>query len=227
MDQGALGVLDLGLLLGARHALEADHVVAVSTLVSHSRSVLAAARLWLCWGLGHTAMLALCGLPVLFLRLRIPAGAERLELAVAAMLVVLGVLTVRDHVRKRVHLHRHEHDGWAHVHFHRHDGDGDHAHSHAVPGGMRAFLVGMVHGLAGTAALVLLLMGMIGSPWLAGAYVLVFGLSSTAAMSAVTLVMAVPVLLSGERLPALRRVLGFAAGLTSVALGVSLAWRLL
>ena len=118
--------------------------------------------------------------------LRVPEGAASLEGAVAVMLVLLGLLTVRDHLRKRVHVHVHEHGGTAHVHFHRHDAGQDHGHSHAVRAGVKPFLIGMVHGLAGSAALALLVMSAIRSPWLAAAYILLFGLSSAVAMAGVT-----------------------------------------
>ncbi len=224
---GIAALLGLGCLLGARHALDADHVVAVSTLVSSTRSLAAALRLGFFWGLGHTLTLLLAGLPVVAFRLRVPEGAASLEGAVAVMLVLLGLLTIRDHLLKRVHVHVHEHGGTAHVHFHRHDAGDDHHHSHAVRAGVKPFLIGMVHGLAGSAALALLVMSAIRSPWLAAAYILLFGLSSAVAMAGVTLCLALPFLWTGRRLPRLGLAIGLAAGLASVALGLSLARELL
>lgn len=223
MEPNLAAVLGLGALLGARHALDPDHVVAVSTLVSQTRGLTAAARLGFVWGLGHTLTLLLAGLPVVAFRLRVPEGAASLEGAVAVMLVVLGGLTLRDHLRKKVHVHVHEHGGSVHAHFHRHDAAADHRHSHAVRAGLKPFVIGMVHGLAGSAALALLVLATIRSPWLAAAYILVFGLGSALAMAGVTLGLALPFLWAGGRLPQLGRAMRLAAGAASVALGVSIA----
>src|SRR5438093_8946431 len=157
MNQTVFTILGLGFLLGLRHALEPDHVVAVSTIISRNNSIARSSLAGTLWGLGHTASLLICGGVVLALRLSVPdrvvASAES---AVAVMLVLLGVNALWQWAKaSKLHIHVHTHDGRRHIHFHMHRtaSTAVHTHHHVFKFGVRSFLIGMVHGLAGSGAL--------------------------------------------------------------------------
>ena len=158
-------VLLLGFVIGLRHAIEADHVAAVASLTSRSKSLSAAARLAAAWGLGHTLMLFAVGSVVISLDSVIPEQvAQYIELAVGMMLVWLGFDVLKRLIRERIHFHAHRHDGKVtHFHAHSHAGEGTHhrsPHDHRHAGmRSRAFVVGLMHGMAGSAALILLTLG--------------------------------------------------------------------
>jgi|SRR5215216_1809163 len=171
-----LAVLSIGLVFGLKHATEVDHVVAVSTIVSQHRNVFHSALVGALWGAGHTASLLVIGVIVLTLRVAIPERVSSwLELGVAVMIVCLGVSALRRALRKNaeVHVHQHSHDGQSHTHVHFHETETRHQpvvhmrHSHAVSRlGWKPVLIGMMHGLAGSGALTLLVLTQISSPWI-------------------------------------------------------------
>jgi ABC-type nickel/cobalt efflux system permease component RcnA len=198
-------ILLLGLLLGMRHALDADHLAAVATLVTRSRSVGHTVLQGVAWGAGHTLTLLLFGGAVLVLGLVLPERAAlALELAVGVMLVALGAELLYRLWRRRVHFHAHRHaDGAAHFHAHAHPGESPHdpdrhEHSHGFP--LRALLVGMVHGMAGSAALILLSLETLRTPAWGLVYIALFGLGSIAGMAALSVVIAIPMRLTSGRL---------------------------
>lgn len=223
-----LAVLGLGFVLGLRHALDVDHLAAVSTLASRRRGVLGSSLVGALWGLGHTLALLAVGVVVIALQTHVPTGLARgLELGVAAMLVGLGLQvlwTIRG--GGRLHVHVHEHDGRRHVHAHVHRGDppGGPDHHH-VPRG-RPLLVGVVHGLAGGAAVMLAALAAIPSPPLAMAYLGVFGLGSIGGMVAMSALLGVPLALVGRRSHRAAVAIRAAAGAGSIAVGLGLAWRI-
>jgi hypothetical protein len=226
-----LSILGLGLLFGMKHALEADHVAAVASLASGSKSISETTRMGVAWGLGHTFTLFLIGGVVLVMDWMVPETiAHILELLVGLMLVGLGIdLLVRMAPRK-AHFHGHSHDGARHFHAHRHVPKVIHnttAHAHAHPKGLpiRALLVGSVHGLAGSAALVLLTLGTIQSPWLGLAYMLLFGIGSVVGMAILSCAIALPLRFTARRLTWAFRGLTAGVGVITVVLGVSIALR--
>src|SRR5438270_90842 len=166
----SLFALGLGFLLGLKHATEADHLVAVTTIVSEQRSVSRSALVGAMWGVGHTAALLAAGVVVILLEVTIPERvAEALEFGVALMIVSLGsrVLYLALRRRRRVHVHAHTHGGHTHTHLHFHENGDEHSadagrapshERHGGFGGWRPFVVGLVHGLAGSAALTLLVL---------------------------------------------------------------------
>lgn len=216
-------ILLLGLLLGMRHALDADHLAAVATLVTRSRSVGQTVLQGVAWGAGHTLTLLLFGGAVLVLGLVLPEPAAlALELAVGVMLVVLGAELLYRLWRGRVHFHAHRHaDGAAHFHAHAHAGESQHdpdrhEHSHGFP--LRALLVGMVHGMAGSAALILLSLETLRTPAWGLVYIALFGIGSIAGMAALSVVIAIPMRLTSGRLASGR--LGRAHGGLSALVGL-------
>ena len=185
-------MLALGFALGAAHALEPDHVAAVGTLVSEQRRVLVSCLLGAFWGLGHTAALLAAGVAVLVFRVAMPPGMERgLEMSVALLSIGLGArLLVRIAGGLALHRHTHAHGGRIHVHYHLHFRDAHAAgdahegpeHVHLAALGGRPMLVGLLHGLAGSGGLIVGAVGVMASPALGIAYLVTFGLGSTAGM---------------------------------------------
>jgi ABC-type nickel/cobalt efflux system permease component RcnA len=235
---GAFALLGLGLVFGLKHATEVDHVVAVSTIVSEHRNVFRSALVGALWGAGHTASLVVVGVIVLVFRVAIPvAVANWLEFGVALMIIGLGVLTMTRVLRRRrdVHLHRHSHDGQSHVHIHFHEQGTNHAsdapsrsssHSHAISQlGFKPFLVGAMHGLAGSAALSLLVLTQVQSLSLGLLYLGLFGLGSTAGMMLMSGLIGLPFAFSGRRLTGLNYGLQTIAGALSIAFGVWYAYK--
>lgn len=164
-----ISALFLGFLIGLQHAFEADHVAAVASIAADTRKLRTAVRHGAVWGLGHTVTLLLLGGLVVYLGEAIPESwAQGLEFVVGVMLVGLGATLLHRLWRERVHFHVHRHaDGVMHLHAHKHAREekrhDPQRHEHAHPKGLplRSLAVGMVHGLAGSAALVLLALGSI------------------------------------------------------------------
>jgi ABC-type nickel/cobalt efflux system permease component RcnA len=231
---GAFAVLGLGLAFGLKHATEVDHVVAVTTIVSEQRSVWRAAVVGGLWGAGHTASLVVVGVFVLTLRVAVPEGiADWLEFGVALMIIALGVNAIARALRGRAdaHLHRHRHGGveHAHVHFHEQDSyqpEGEAGHTHAVTRvGLKPVLVGAMHGLAGSAALTLLVLAQIDSAALGLLYLAVFGLGSVLGMMLMSGLVGLPFALGTRRLGGLSYGLQVTVGVLSIAFGLWYAYR--
>jgi ABC-type nickel/cobalt efflux system permease component RcnA len=226
-----IGILALGLLIGLRHAFEADHLAAVASLATRSRSWREAALLGAAWGLGHTLTLLLVGGTGLLLGRRLPASAAWwLELAVGLMLLGLGADVVRRARRQRLHVHVHDHDdGTRHWHAHRHSpepGADAHEHAHGVLPA-RAVAVGLVHGMAGSAALLLLTLETTGSVGLGLAYIALFGLGSVIGMALLSLVVTLPLRAGANRLARLHGKLELLLGSLTVFVGLQVLYKLL
>jgi len=225
-------ILLMGLLLGMRHALETDHVAAVAVLATRAKGIRQALPLGLMWGLGHTLTLAVFGIAVLAMDAVISDGlAHWLEGAVGIMLIVLGGDVLVRLVRERIHFHVHRHAGGnVHVHAHSHLGerrlgDGPHAHrphTHIHPARMplRALGVGVMHGMAGSAALVLLTLQTVDSTLTGVFYILLFGFGSMLGMAALSLVIAVPLRMAERSLSRGYGALTAILGCFSVGLGL-------
>ncbi len=221
------GILGLGFLLGMQHALEADHIAAVSSIAARRSSVGDIVRHGLTWGLGHTLTLFVFAGAAVLLGQAIPEHLERpIEAAVGVMLVGLGLHVLWRLWRDRVHLHRHRHDdGPSHLHVHSHAGDGvahrDSVHSHEHGIRWRTLLVGLMHGMAGSAALVVLAASQVGSPTIGVFYILLFGIGSMLGMGALSTVIAVPIAASAKWLTWANRGLQVAVGLVTIGIGAT------
>ena len=222
-------ILLFGLLLGMKHATEADHLAAVATLATRQGSLTQTLRQGVAWGVGHTLTLMLFGGTVLGLGHAIsPALEQALETAVGAMLVVLGAYVLRRLVRDRVHFHAHRHAaGSAHFHAHSHCGEGPHEtskhrHRHADRWPIRALAIGVMHGLAGSAALVVLALQSMPSAALGLGYIALFGIGSIAGMALLSFAVAVPLRLSSAYLTRTHRAMTALVGLFSCALGIAM-----
>ena len=222
MELGSL--LVVGFLLGVRHALDPDHVASVATISTSSRTLIDGLKHGVAWGVGHTLTLLLFGGAALFLGLAVPEDlAHFLELAVGVMLVLLGADVLRRIMNERIHLHRHDHhDGASHLHVHSHAQMIRHEHSHSPLISLRALMVGLMHGVAGSAALLLLTVAAAPSILSGIVYILVFGFGSILGMGLLSIVIALPLRLSSNRFERAQRKIRFGIGFVTIVLGLSI-----
>jgi hypothetical protein len=220
------GILGLGFLLGMQHALEADHIAAVSSIAARRSQVGDIVRHGLTWGLGHTLTLFAFAGAALLLGRAIPESMARpIETAVGLMLVGLGSHVLWRLWRDRVHFHRHGHgDGTVHFHAHSHAGEvvpharTAHAHEHGFR--WRTLLVGLMHGMAGSAALLVLTVSQASSPAVGLGYVALFGIGSMIGMGALSTLIAVPLAVTARWLTFANHGLQGAVGVVTIAIGV-------
>jgi len=228
VNASAVSILVLGFLLGIKHAVETDHVAAVSTIASEQRSIWRASLVGAIWGMGHTTSLLVAGIAVLALQLAIPERIQLLlELLVGLMLVGLGVRAIRRAAKAVVmHRHEHHHGGSSHTHVHVHLGSVGHAHGRAAMP-MRSFWIGLMHGLAGSGALTVLVLATVPSLLTGIGYILVFGAGSIIGMLGTSALIGLPVVLTANRFGILHLRLQQAAGVLSIGVGILLAWETL
>ena len=216
MDIALPAAFLLGFVTGFKHAFEPDHVVAVSTLLHREPRMKKAVFTGMAWGAGHTTMLMAGVAAVALLRLELSESAlAYMELPVALLLVGLGVWALYSSVQNYRSLHTHTHGGIRHAHV----GEHPHPHGFEMGGRWRSYSVGLVHGFAGSGALVLAAAAAIPSFGLSLAYALVFGIGSILGMMGVTAVLAYPFLASRSK-PVFYNVLTAASGALSIFLGV-------
>jgi high-affinity nickel permease len=228
IEPSFLTLLSLGFMLGLRHALDSDHVAAVSTVLTQRPSLKASGLIGFSWGIGHTLMLLLVGLIVLWFRVPVPELlAQVAEGLVGVMLVVLGGLLGVKLVKERWHVHQHDHDGSRHVHLHSHAVVVDHGHPHWWRESVRPLCIGMAHGLAGSAALLLLVVSSARTVTEGLVYIAVFGCGSILGMMLIGLALSLPVVWSLQLgRPVFLAIQGLAS-LGSVGLGLSIVYRIL
>jgi sulfite exporter TauE/SafE len=244
-----LSILAFGFFLGMRHATDSDHVIAVTTIVSRQRNIASAALTGVLWGIGHSVTLLVVGGAIILFGLVIPQRLGMgLEFCVALMLILLGWLNLRAFRRsvdsvtsngQHIHEHVHQHGDYVHRHPHGHDPE-EHGHSEKdVPTArldrqfgyshfyrlLRPVIVGVVHGLAGSAAVALLVLPIIRDPMWAMIYLLIFGVGTIAGMMLITVAIAAPITYSANRFRAFNRYVGAAAGVLSLILGLFLVYQ--
>lgn len=251
---GLLGITVVGFFLGMRHATDADHVIAVTTILSRHRSATTAAVIGALWGVGHTLTILVVGAGIVLLGWVIPPHVGlSLELSVGLMLILLGVMNLSGVLQRvtetvtpqgtapgRVHVHPHAHGDYVHSHPHGHQPE---AHSHEpeqtplarldrILGRLgpyqvlRPLVVGVVHGLAGSAAVALLVLTTIGNSGWAVLYLLVFGVGTIAGMMLVTAGLAWPLAGASNRYAGLPRRLRLASGAISLIAGLAIAYQI-
>lgn len=211
-------ILALGFFLGMRHATDSDHVIAVTTIVSRARSARAALWVGALWGLGHSAtILTVGGAIVLFGWVIPPRLGLSMEMSVAVMLIVLGAMNLSgalSHINQLARRHQHvaeEEEAVPHVH---------------VRGPLRPLVIGVVHGLAGSAAVTLLVLTTIKSAGMALFYLAIFGAGTVAGMMLLTLAMALPINALSRRFENAEQLMARVTGLVSIAFGLFLAYRI-
>lgn len=220
-----VSVLLIGFVLGLQHAIEADHLAAVSTIVSEKKSLLTASLIGGLWGLGHTISLFGVGVLVVFLKLQISESVEtKLEVAVGVMLVLLGINAFRKlRAAENIHVHAHEHGEREHIHIHAHREEPVETSHHRFS--VRSIAIGMVHGLAGSAALMLLVLPVIASPAVALAYILVFGIGSIGGMMAMSLLIGLPIYFTSHKFQLVNKGIRLVAGVFSLGLGTLIVYE--
>ncbi|PCI21773.1 MAG: urease accessory protein [Piscirickettsiaceae bacterium] len=221
-----LSVLTLGFLLGLRHALEADHVAAVASLVSKSGTTKNTMRLGAIWGFGHTLALFLFSLIFMLTDSVLPDRlAMGLEFVVGIMLVLLGADVIRRLIKDKVHFHTHQHgNNQTHFHAHKHVGeknhdDSKHDHEHHANFSLRALYIGLMHGMAGSAALIILTLQSVDSLMTGISYILVFGVGSMVGMAALSAVIALPFRQSAKGLNRVHNGLQAVIGSITIVIG--------
>lgn len=232
MAVSTLTILLFGFLLGLKHAVEADHIAAVSTIVTERKSLWSSAIIGGIWGVGHTISLLVVGILVILLEFRVSERTENmLEFFVGVMLLFLGVNVIRKLLSGgKLHLHQHEHGEHAHVHPHLHEHtDATHEHSHITDEpdthhgfslAPRPLIIGMIHGLAGSAGLMLLVLPTIESQTIGLLYIIIFGIGSIGGMMLMSMLVSLPLYLTAIHFNRLNLLLRVFAGLFSISLGL-------
>ncbi|HEX7224779.1 MAG TPA: high-affinity nickel-transport family protein [Candidatus Limnocylindria bacterium] len=236
-----LALAGFGFLLGMRHATDADHVIAVTTILNRSRRFLDTTLIGALWGLGHTITVVIVGVLIIGFNIVIPpAVGLAMEFAVALMLIALGILNLTGGLAAITE--RFTPPAPLHAHAHGH-GDADHSHLHghgaapSLQGGgivstfgwyqlIRPVAVGLVHGLAGSAAVALLVLATIQDTGSAMAYLVIFCLGVAAGMAVLTTVIGLPFMLSRHRSVQINRWLTIGSGILSLAFGLLLAYEI-
>ncbi len=249
---GLLSIIAIGFFLGMRHATDPDHVIAVTTIVSQQRSAGRAALIGAFWGLGHTVTIFVVGSAIILFNLVIPPRVGLgMELSVGLMLILLGGWNLKNFLQGLpskpvtesgavMHSHLHHHGELIHTHEHRHV-DVEHSHPEMEASVaqldekfgdkgayqmLRPVMVGIVHGLAGSAAVTLLILASIRNASWAIAYLVVFGIGTIAGMMLITMSLASTFRYFGDRFENLNRKFGLAAGLVSLCFGVFVAYQI-
>ena len=230
MDTTLSTALGLGFLLGIRHAVDADHLAAMSTLLSRHRGVALSCLLGTFWGAGHMTALMAAGVAVVAFKLTISSElAKGLEITVAFVLILLGGdVLLRSLGEWTLHRHDHSHDGHSRHHLHVHGSAEDSpGHVHLLRAGRRPFLVGLVHGMAGSAALMLVVLTTIPSSLGKLLYLLIFGVGSTAGMFLLSGLIGIPFAATAAHWEAVRTSIQGFTGAVSLIFGVAMVWTLL
>ena len=229
---GVWAILAIGMLLGLKHATDADHVVAVATFATEHGNVWRGMWVGASWGLGHTTPLLALGIVILLVKEalldRYEAVAPVLEFGVGIMLVFLGGQVFYNLRRGTLHAHAHQHGGHAHVHVHAthregsEPGNGNGLHEALRPQfRLKSYAIGIVHGLAGSAAVMLVLLPQIEVFWVGLGYLVVFGVGTIASMALITIALGVPFALTTRARQWQRSIAG-AAGAASLLFGLAL-----
>ena len=223
---GLLSVLGLGFLLGIKHALEPDHVIAVSTIASQSKKLSRSSLAGVFWGIGHTVTLFIVGIVLILMKVHIPdKWAMSLEFLVGIMLVYFGIAAIGS--IKNIHVHKQEHTGSLHKHVDSYNyiGSHDHVHQRKKNSYAKSMFMGLIHGLAGSAAMILLTMSTVNSVFMGAIYILIFGAGTVVGMLFFTTIIGIPFVLSTKNI-GINRALTQVTGVISTVFGVYYMYNL-
>jgi sulfite exporter TauE/SafE len=215
MDVSFLSILALGFVLGIKHAIEPDHVIAVSTIASQSKKLFRSSLAGVFWGIGHTATLFIVGIILLIMKGQIPEKwTMSLEFLVGIMLVYLGISTITS--IKKIHVHQHEHDS---------ETINQHGNQQKNLSYIKSMVIGLVHGLAGSGAIVLLTMSTVKSVLESAIYILIFGFGTVIGMLFFTTILGISFIFSAKRLR-LNKTLTQITGVVSTVFGIYYMYNL-
>ncbi|WP_050182220.1 sulfite exporter TauE/SafE family protein [Domibacillus robiginosus] len=194
MEISFLSVLALGFVLGIKHAIEPDHVIAVSTIASQSKKLSRSSLAGVFWGIGHTATLLIIGCILILMKGEIPEKwAMSLEFLVGIMLVYLGITTILSF--KNIHVHKHQHKNISYF---------------------KSMLIGLIHGLAGSGAMVLLTMSTVKTVWESVIYILIFGAGTVIGMLFFTTIIGIPFVFSAKKISMNKTLTQITGGISTV-----------
>ena len=226
MEIGFLSILALGFVLGVKHAIEPDHIIAVSTIAIQSKKLYRSTLAGVFWGIGHTATLFIIGVILILMKGEIPEKvAMSLEFLVGIMLVYLGVTTINSFKKTLLRQNVLDGDEHKHVSSHSHGDHQIHNHSHNKISYIKSMLIGLVHGLAGSGAMILLTMSTVKSVGEAIVYILIFGVGTVIGMLFFTTIIGLPFVFSVKKFT-LNKGLTQITGAISVVFGVYYMYNL-
>ncbi len=217
-EQQLITILGSGFLLGLYHALDADHVAAISAIVSKTKNIKKSSLFGIAWGIGHTFTLLVAGIIIFLIGIALPKKLSLLfELLASILLITLGAITLCQEIKKYKHTHSHAHDGITHSHPHIHH---NHSHHHFhLP-----LFTGMVHGLAGSSVILLTLLATVSSLTAVILYVLIFGIGSTLGMMIVSGVIGFS-LMKLAKSEKISTILRFSIGIISMSIGFMMIYQ--
>ena len=236
-------ILAVGFLLGLKHATDADHVAAVTTIVTRAHKLTSAAMIGISWGIGHTMMIIVVGIAIILFHVSIPVKLQlSFEFVVAIALVVLGILNLTGVMRKllgafsgvhshfhqhdRMHIHVHHHDASLHEKSRRHEAVAEFITQHGVFQLLRPLIVGLIHGLAGSAAVALLVLGSISDRNLALLYLCIFGIGTIMGMMLITTILGGVIITGSRKFERFDRAVTVLSGIISVIYGLYFGYHI-
>lgn len=231
----SISILALGFLVGLRHATDADHVVAVNTVTAKQKHIRGAAVVGILWGIGHSITVTLVGIPIIFFSLKIPDKIGLgLEFSVGTMLVVLGIINlygmrsqILQTIAKIVHKHSHSHLDIEHNHLHIHlKNDSNETHHLSFPQIIRPIFIGLIHGLAGSSAIAILILTTIHNSLLAAVYLLIFHIGVIIGMMIITTLLGASIAMASKRIAFLQKYLVAGSGLLSFIFGLYIMYQI-
>lgn len=225
-----ISILALGLLLGIRHATDADHVIAISTISTKEKGIKESALIGILWAIGHSITVTLVGVPIIFFSLKIPLKIGMvLEFSVGAMLVVLGLINLYSYrsqlfktLTSIIHNHSHSHlnTQHAHVHIHLKNNPNDQIHHLSLSRIVRPISIGLIHGLAGSSTIAILILSTIRSSLLAAIYLIIFHVGVILGMMIITTLLGISINAANKKIAFLHKYLVLGSGLLSIIFGV-------
>jgi high-affinity nickel permease len=219
MDAASIVILLTGLGFGFAHSLDADHVVAITTLVCNNRSIRKSVASATVWGIGHSAVLFIVGLAVLILRVAIPESVVNIfEFAAAILLVALGIYVIRPLITERIHLHQHK-AGIAHKHSHSHSHTPDTTGHHQLH---KSALTGVLQGLGGTAALMLVTLTTVSTVEMGILFIIIFGVGVIMGMVCISCLVGSVIAYTANRMEKVHKIIIAVTGSGSIAFGIGI-----
>ena len=232
-----ISILILGFLLGLRHATDSDHVVAVTTITARQKHIKGSTIIGALWGIGHSATVTLVGVPIISFSLKIPAKLGLgLEFIVGIMLVVLGFINlysmrfqIAGMFSNFLHKHIHSHDKskeHSHLHVHFQKQTNNQIHHLSFFQISRPIFVGLIHGLAGSSAIALLILTTIHSAKLAGFYLIIFNIGVIVGMMIITTLLGISIKLANKKISFIHKYLVSGSGVLSFVFGLFIMYHI-